>query len=206
LPQGVDPRRDQENPMPLLLPVILGSVRSDRKGLRAARFIIRHLGNRGFEAPLVDPVELKLPLLDRMYKEYPKGEAPEMLERLAGLFRRADAFVIVSAEYNHSIPPGLSNTLDHFLEEYFWRPSAIVCYSAGQFGGVRAAMQLRAMLSELGMPSIPSLLPIPRIGTALDPEGTPQEPWLDKAAGRFVDELAWYAEALSRQRAQGTPY
>jgi NAD(P)H-dependent FMN reductase len=111
-----------------------------------------------------------------MYKEYLKGEAPEILERLATLFRRADAFVIVSAEYNHSIPPGLSNTLDHFLEEYFWRPSAIVCYSGGQFGGVRAAMQLRAMLCELGMPSISSLLPIPKIGSALDPEGSPRNP------------------------------
>jgi NAD(P)H-dependent FMN reductase len=192
--------------MPLLMPVILGSVRSDRQGLKAARFIIRYLENRGHEAPLVDPLELKLPLLDRMYKEYPKGEAPVTLERLAELFRRADAFVVVSGEYNHSIPPGLSNTLDHFLEEYFWRPSAIVCYSGGRFGGVRAAMQLRAMLCELGMPSIPSLLPIPEIGKTLDPEGNPQQPWLDKSAGRFIDELVWYAEALRRQRTEGTPY
>ena len=44
------------------------------------------------------------------------------------MYRAADAFV-VSGEYNHSIPPALSNLLDHFLEEYFWRPSAIVCYS-----------------------------------------------------------------------------
>ena len=192
--------------MPLLMPVILGSVRSDRQGLKAARFIIRYLENRGHEAPLVDPLELKLPLLDRMYKEYPKGEAPETLERLAELFRRADAFVVVSGEYNHSIPPGLSNTLDHFLEEYSWRPSAIVCYSGGRFGGVRAAMQLRAMLCELGMPSIPSLLPIPEIGITLDPEGIPEQPWLDKSAGRFVDELVWYAEALRHQRTEGTPY
>jgi NAD(P)H-dependent FMN reductase len=192
--------------MPLLMPVILGSVRSDRQGLKAARFVIRYLESRGHEAPLVDPLELKLPLLDRMYKEYPKGEAPVTLERLAELFRRADAFVVVSGEYNHSIPPGLSNTLDHFLEEYFWRPSAIVCYSGGRFGGVRAAMQLRAMLCELGMPSIPSLLPIPEIGKTLDPEGNPQQPWLDKSAGRFIDELVWYAEALRRQRTEGTPY
>jgi NAD(P)H-dependent FMN reductase len=141
-----------------------------------------------------------------MYKEHPKGEAPEPLERLAGLFRRADAFVIVTAEYNHSIPPALSNTLDHFLEEYFWRPSAIVCYSGGRFGGVRAAMQLRAMLCELGMPSISSLLPIPEIGKTLDPDGMPQEPWLSRSAKRFADELNWYAEALRRQRAEGTPY
>ena len=114
--------------------------------------------------------------------------------------------MVVSAEYNHSIPPALSNTLDHFLEEYFWRPSAICCYSAGQYGGVRAAMQLRAMLAELGTPSIPSLLPIPRVGKALSEEGEPAEEWLTKSAGRFLDELTWYAEALRVQRQSGTPY
>jgi NAD(P)H-dependent FMN reductase len=192
--------------MSLLLPVILGSVRSNRKGLRAARFIIRRLEEQGYEAPLVDPAELKLPLLDRMYKEHPKGEAPEPLERLAELYRRADGFVIVSAEYNQSIPPALSNTLDYFLEEYFWRPSAIVCYSAGRYGGVRAAVQLRTMLGELGMSSIPSYLAIPEIGKILDEEGRPQQPWLDKSAGRFMSELVWYAQALRRQRQEGTPY
>lgn len=192
--------------MPLVVPVILGSVRSERQGIRAARFLVGKLEGRGHEAPLVDPAELNLPLLDKMYKEHPKGVAPPVLEGLAALLRRADAFVVVSGEYNHSIPPALSNTLDHFLEEYFWRPSAICCYSAGQFGGVRAAMQLRAMLAELGTPSIPSLLPIPRIGKALDETGKPAEEWLGKAAGKFLDELTWYAEALKAQRAQGTPY
>lgn len=192
--------------MPLVMPVILGSVRSDRQGLRAARFVIAQLEARGIEAPLVDPAELKLPLLDRMYNEYQGGEAPKVLEDLATLYRRADAFVVVSAEYNHSIPPALSNTLDHFLEEYFWRPSGIVCYSAGQYGGVRAAMQLRAMLCELGTPSIPSLLPIPRVGKMLDTEGKAQEEWIGKAAKKFLDELVWYAEALGAKRAAGTPY
>jgi NAD(P)H-dependent FMN reductase len=55
--------------MSLVCPVILGSVRSDRQGLRAARFLVGALEARGHEAPLVDPAELKLPLLDRMYKE-----------------------------------------------------------------------------------------------------------------------------------------
>src|SRR5687768_13739848 len=148
--------------------VLLGSVRSDRVGIRAARFVERLLHARGHTVTVVDPAILQLPLLDRMYKEHPPGMAPALLEQLASLYRTADAFVVVTAEYNHSIPPALSNLLDHFLEEYFWRPSAIVCYSAGQFGGVRAAMQLRAMLCELGMPSIPSLFPIPRIQAALD--------------------------------------
>src|SRR3954453_15490244 len=153
--------------------VVYGSVRGTRQGIRAARFLLNQLQERGHSASLVDPLEEQLPLLDRMYKEYPKGTAPSGLERLADRVRKADAFVIASGEYNHSIPPALSNLLDHFLEEYFWRPSAIACYSAGAFGGVRAAMQLRAMLGELGMPSIPSILPFPRVQEAFDDQGHP---------------------------------
>ena len=190
----------------LVVPVLLGSVRHDRQGIRAARMIMQSLSSRGHEPILVDPLELQLPLLDRMYKEYSKGEAPEALESLANLYRRADGFMIVSAEYNNGIPPALKNLLDHFLEEYFWRPSAIVCYSAGQFGGVRAAMQLRMTLAELGMPSVPSLLPIPRIQAALDEDGCPAEGTVLHGLDKFLDEFTWYAEALRHQRAGGMPY
>ena len=192
--------------MGLKVAVLVGSVRSDRQGIKAARYVERALGARGHEVNLVDPVDLQLPLLDRMYKEYPKGQAPATLELLARLYRAADAFVVVSGEYNHSIPPALSNLLDHFLEEYFFRPSAIVCYSAGAFGGVRAAMQMRAMLCELGMPSIPSLLPIPKIQGSLDEAGVSSDPALDRRFGRFAAELEWYAEALREARQKGLPY
>jgi len=192
--------------MRLNLVVLLGSVRSDRKGLRVARYVARQFTDRGHAVTLVDPQELQLPLLDRMYKEYPKGSAPEVLERLATLYRAADAFVVVSAEYNHSIPPALSNLLDHFLEEYFWRPSAIACYSAGAFGGVRAAMQLRAMLCELGMPSISSLFPVPHVEQTFSEAGDPSDAAIDRRFRRFAAELEWYAEALQARRAGGVPY
>src|SRR5688572_29017768 len=141
-----------------------------------------------------------------MYKEYPKGSAPQVLEDLAALYRNADAFIVVTGEYNHSVPPALSNLLDHFLEEYFFKPSAIVCYSAGAFGGVRAAMQLRAMLGEMGMSSIPSILPFPKAQEMLDEEGRPTGDRPGKSAARFFDELGWYAEALRAARRRGTPY
>ena len=190
----------------LSIPVILGSVRRDRVGIRAARLVIAALKARGDRPELVDPVVEQLPLLDRMYKEYPKGQAPAGLKRLAELYRRADGFMIVSAEYNNGIPPALKNLLDHFLEEYFWRPSAIVCYSPGQFGGVRAAMQLRMTLAELGMSSIPSIFPIPRITQALDQDGHPLEAWVESRLDRFLNEFCWYARAMQRERADGTPY
>jgi NAD(P)H-dependent FMN reductase len=186
--------------------VILGSVRSERQGIKAARFVERSLAARGHDVTLVDPAEEKLPLLDRMYKEYPKGSAPENLERLAALYRAADGFVIVSAEYNHSIPPALSNLLDYFLEEYFFRPSAIVCYSAGPFGGVRAAMQLRAMLCELGMPSIASLLPIPAIRKSMSETGEALDAAIERRFAKFAAELEWYADALRVARGKGVPY
>ncbi len=193
--------------MTLLFPVILGSVRRDRQGIKAARYIIDKLQARGDEPVLVDPCEKQLPLLDRMYKEYPKGEAPPVMEELADLFRRADGFVIVSAEYNQSVPPALKNLLDHFLEEYFWRPSAILSYSAGRFGGVRAAVALRTILSEMGMPSVPTVLSIPTIGDALNEDGSSNEAWIDKSADRFLQEFEWYAKALKAQRAaEGVPY
>jgi NAD(P)H-dependent FMN reductase len=186
--------------------VIYGSVRRNRQGIKAARFVANQCRERGHEVALIDPIEEQLPLLDLMYKEYARGEAPDVLERLAGRIRAADAFIIVTGEYNHSIPPALSNLLDHFLEEYFWRPSAIVCYSAGSFGGVRAAMQLRAMLGELGTPSIPSIFPVPKVQDAFDDDGTPRDPSYPRRIGRFLDELEWYARALQEARRGGVPY
>jgi NAD(P)H-dependent FMN reductase len=186
--------------------VIYGSVRRARQGIKAARFILAQCASRGHRATLVDPLEEGLPLLDRMYKEYPPGQAPAGLERLANRIKSADAFIIVAGEYNHSILPPLSNLLDHFLEEYFWRPSAIVCYSAGPFGGVRSAMQLRAMLCELGTPSIPSLLPVPQVQDAFDDDGNPRDEAYRRRAGRFLDELEWYAHALKAARRAGVPY
>ena len=192
--------------MPLDFAVIYGSVRSERQGIRAARFMVRQLERRGHTVTLVDPLEIRLPLLDRMYKEYPAGEAPPELERLARLYRAVDGFVIVSGEYNHGIPPALKNLLDHFLEEYFFRPSAIVCYSAGSFGGVRAAMQLRMTLAELGTVTIPSLFPVPKVQTAFDEAGNALDPAFDNRIGRFLDELEWFATALRTARSAGTPY
>lgn len=192
--------------MSLQIAVLYGSVREAREGIKAARFVVKQLRSRGHQVTLVDAKECRLPLLDRMYKEFPKGEAPEPLERLASLYRASDAFVIVSGEYNHGIPPALKNLLDHFLEEYFFRPSAIVCYSAGAFGGVRAAMQLRMTLAELGMASIPSLFPIPKVQDAFDTEGNAKDVAWERRITRFLDELEWYAKALKAEREAGVPY
>lgn len=186
--------------------VVYGSVRSARQGIKAARFVLRTLQARGHSTTFFDALELRLPLLDKMYKEYAPGTAPDPLPRLAEAITAADGFVIVTGEYNHSVPPGLSNLLDHFLEQWFWRPSAIVSYSAGAFGGVRAAVHLRALLAELGMSSIPSIFPVPKVQDAFTEDGTPHDPAWDRRIERFMSELEWYAGALAQARKAGTPY
>lgn len=189
-----------------IIPVIYGSVRRDRLGIRLARYVVAELAKRGYAPVLVDPLERPLPLLDRMFKEYPPGEAPPVMADLAKLFCEADGFVVVTGEYNWSVPPALKNLMDHFLEEYFWRPAAIACYSAGAFGGVRAAVQLRSMLGEMGMVTIPSVQPFPHVQDAFAENGEPTEAKTRERTRRFFDEFAWYVEALATQRARGLPY
>lgn len=171
--------------------LIYGSVRKDRQGIRAARYLKRKLQERSIHVDLIDPLEYQLPMLDKMYKEFEPGKAPESMKKLSEIFDQSDGFLIVSGEYNHSIPPALKNILDHFQSEYMFKPSAIASYSAGIFGGMRVAMHLRAVLGELGMPAISSLLPIPQISSALDEKGTPQNKYIEPSTNRFLDEFEW---------------
>ena len=196
------PERDD----PFRCVVVYGSVRAERLGIRAARFVVAQLQGRGHAVTLVDPCEAPIPLLDRTYSEYADGEAPAPMERLARLYRAADAFAFVTGEYNHGLPPALKNLIDPFLHEYFWRPAGIVSYSSGHFGGVRAAVHLRAVLGEVGLVTIPSMMPFPRVGEAFAEDGTPTDPASEGRAAKFLDELCWYARALRAARAEGVPY
>ena len=147
--------------------VFYGSYRSDRMGIRLAQFVIERLRRRGDDAELIDAKAINLPILDRMYKEYPKGEAPEALETLARKIREADGFVFVTGEYNWGVQAGLKNLTDHFLEEWFWRPAAVVSYSAGRFAGVRAATAWHSILSEMGMVVVSSTIAVGPIAQTL---------------------------------------
>lgn len=195
--------------MSLKVAVIYGSVRPGRQGIKASRFVVNQVKKRKHKVELIDPLDYKLPFLGKMYKEYKKGKAPKVLEKLANKIKKADAYIIVTAEYNHSPPPALMNLLDHFLEEYFFKPSAIVSYSAGPFGGVRSASHLRDSLAEMGMSSIPTSIPIPKVQGEFNDKGEPKTDnkalW-DKRMKKFIDELEWYANALKNQRKKGTPY
>jgi NAD(P)H-dependent FMN reductase len=192
------------DPSQLNTAVIYGSARSGRQGIKAARFIARKLEERQHNVTLVDSQEHELPFLDLMYKEFPQGEAPQAMQNVGEILQAADGFVIVSAEYNHSISAALKNLLDHYQSEYLYKPSAIVTYSAGPFGGVRALVNLRAILAELGTPSIPSALPVSGIQSAFDDKGIALDETYDAKVIKFLDEFEWYENALKRARRKET--
>ena len=188
--------------------VFYGSYRSDRRGIRLASFVVDGFGARGDLPELIDARAVDLPMLDRMYKEYAAGSAPAAMETLAGKIRGADAFVFVTGEYNWGMQPGLKNLTDHFLEEWFWRPAAIVSYSAGRLRGARANMLWHGTLSEMGMVVVSSTLAVGPIEQCLSPEGTPigtAGAQLRAAFPRFAEDLAWWTEAARNQRVLKAP-
>jgi len=188
--------------------IFYGSYRSDRMGIRLADFLVERFRQRGDDIELIDARAINLPMLDRMYKEYPPGKAPGPLELLAGKIRTADGFVFVTGEYNWGVQPGLKNLTDHFLEEWFWRPAAIASYSAGRFAGARASTAWHGTLSEMGMVVISSTIAVGPISQTLGADAAPIGEGgkaLERIFPRFADDLAWWMEAVKLQRQRKKP-
>ena len=197
--------------------VILGSARDStpprpaRLGLRVARQCRNHLESLGHGAELIDSLSIELPGVFKPHFAYARGAAPQALEALADKIEAADGYVMVSPEYNHSMSPALAHLLNHFGSSLFsYKPSAIVTYSAGQWGGARAAVSMRTFLSELGCLPVSAMIHIPKAQEILSEAGdfssdAEAEAW----QGYFDRTLAqlewWAAAALAHRKAQGIP-
>jgi NAD(P)H-dependent FMN reductase len=180
-----------------------GSYREPRYGIRLVKYLLSRMPARGIDVEFIDAREVGLPMLSRMYKEYPEGSAPGAMEILAKKIKAADGFVFVCGEYNWGVQPGLKNLTDHFLEEWFWRPAAIASYSRQRAGGARAAYNWHATLNEMGMIVVSSTIALGPITDALNEDGEPigaSGDYLEKRLPRFVDDLVWWMEAASAQR------
>lgn len=195
------------NPAPVSPPmhfaVLYGSLRDARQGIKGARFVVKQLEARGHDVDFIDAKEVDLPLLRKMHKVYDDGEAPANIQDVHERLAAADGYVMVTAEYNHSLPPGLKNLLDHYQREYFFKPAGIASYSAGPFGGVRAAVHLRAVLGELGMVTPSTMFAMSKVGKSFDDDGNAEDDTYERRIQQFLDELEWYTEALKTKRESG---
>jgi NAD(P)H-dependent FMN reductase len=197
--------------------VFLGSARQStppypaRLGLRVARACVRHLRLGDADVHLVDPLDLEFGSAFKPHFAYAPGEAPPALDQLAGRIAAADGFVMVSPEYNHSMSPALAHLLNHFGSSLFaFKPSAIVTYSAGQWGGTRAAVGMRTFLGELGCLPVSAMIHLPRAQDVLGEDGA-WGPDQDAAAwstyfDRTLGQLEWWAEAARAGRDARDPH
>ena len=110
----------------------------------------------------------------------------------------ADCFVFVTSEYNRTLPPALTNFMDHFPPSLFYhRPSAIVSYSIGSQGGIAANMALRGFLCEFGCAPIPANMTISDVSSRISEKGdVVDDADLQGQGKKMLDQLAWYARAL----------
>jgi NAD(P)H-dependent FMN reductase len=119
--------------------------------------------------------------------------------------KSADAFIVVTPEYNHSIPGGLKNAIDTVWLSFGFRnkPVAAVGYSSGLSGAIRAIEHLAHVLIETEAVPLRNGVVLPQVGDAFDEAGEPVSPMSRAAADVMLDDLAWWAGTLDKARAAG---
>ncbi|MGW0863009.1 NADPH-dependent FMN reductase [Streptomyces sp. NPDC002611] len=184
------------HPEPLHVTLIVGSNRHGRFGPVVADWLLDRLRDRDdLVAEVVDVAEADLPM---SFERSP--EATATLSGITPKLARADAFVILTPEYNHSYPAGLKNLIDWHFTEWRAKPVALVSYG-GLSGGLRAAEHLRQVFAELHAVTVRDTVSFHDAGTSFDDKGALRDPTgPDAAAKTMLDQLAWWGEALRHAR------
>jgi NAD(P)H-dependent FMN reductase len=181
----------------LQVAVILGSTRDGRFGSVVANWLLTHFAVRDdMNADLIDLVETPLPTVFPVLGQPPaSAEANELLTAVSPRLAAADAFVIVTPEYNHSFPAVLKNAIDWHSKEWHAKPVGFVSYG-GFSAGLRAVEQLRLVMAELHAVTIRESVGFQGVWAQFDEDGKAKDPAGDAAAKTMLDQLAWWAHAL----------
>lgn len=173
----------------LFIPILLGTTRPKRRSFHAAQ-LIEKVGKtiKEIEVQLVDPADYTFPY---------DGNDPENKDpKYSALTKRADAFFIVTPEYNHSFPGTLKRMLDSELQNYIHKPVAFAGVSDGIFGGARAIEALVRPVREMGMVATFADVYFPEVQNLFDEEGNLLDENYVRRIERGYEELIWMAKAL----------
>jgi NAD(P)H-dependent FMN reductase len=191
-----------DNTRPLLA-VIIGSTRHGRFGPTVAEWFTVRARRRGdLDVDLIDLAEARLPSTLCDHDEI----APPQVRRLGTRLAAADAFVIVTPEYNQSFPASLKIAIDWFYEEWHAKPVAFVAYGR-ESGGLHAVAQLRQIFAELHAVTIQHTISLPCYWDLFAADGS----WpkagaaCDAGVKTALDQLLWWTRALMRARTDN-PY
>ncbi|XP_055343991.1 quinone reductase-like [Paramacrobiotus metropolitanus] len=184
--------------------VFLGSSREGRMATRVGKYIRRLLEERNHNITIIDPLDVGLGQVISPLAFMPDpSEAPANVLEINKQIQEADGFIIISPEYNATLPPALCSMMDNIPPVSFaYRPSAIVTYSLGNFGGMRAGSHLRQFLSDLTTISLPHIFMIPMVEQVLNENGEvlSRRTRMQKMSTILFNQLEWYSRALKNEK------
>lgn len=179
------------------LAVIIGSTRPGRFGPTVAQWFAGVARQRAdLDVDVVDLVDADLPEVAPT-----EGPDPAPVRELGSRLGRADAFVVVTPEYNHSFPAALKTMIDWYFDEWMAKPIGFVSYG-GIGGGLRAVEALRLVFAEVHASTIRDVVSFHNYPERFDAEGTPTDPGAEAAAKSQLDQLLWWSHALRNHRTQ----
>lgn len=174
--------------------IISGSARINSMTNRVALNLKQWLeNNTEHEIGLIDLRALGLPPVQNVFVSVDK--TPAAFKDLSARMFAADAFILVSPEYNGSYSPAMKNLLDHYPKQQH-KPFGIVTASPGAMGGIRASQQMQLLVNALFGIASPYLLIVPAVDKKFDREGILLDPGFENTIHNFVTEFLWLAENL----------
>jgi NAD(P)H-dependent FMN reductase len=185
---------------PFQLAVIVASTRQGRFGPTVARWFVHEAAQRDDTA--VDVIDLAAAQLPVQLSHAPDAEAAQALASMAVRLAAADAFVVVTPEYNHSFPASLKNAIDWHLTQWQAKPVGFVSYG-GMSGGLRAVEHLRQVFAELHAVTVRDTVSFHGVWEQFNSEGQPKQPGACNAAAKtMLDRLHWWGHALASARSE----
>jgi NAD(P)H-dependent FMN reductase len=180
--------------MPKII-IVSSSIRPDRNSHRVALYFENYLvHNHLADAEILDLQKCNFPIFNEPLKhqKVPNLQALEFAEKIES----AEGIIIVTPEYNGSIPASLKNAIDLLYEEWRHKPIAIATVSAGPFGGSQAMVALQFILWKMKAWTIPEMFSVPNVTDTYSELGVPKDKEMsDKLASVFIKELLWCVEA-----------
>jgi NAD(P)H-dependent FMN reductase len=186
---------------------IVASVREGRQGERMMKLteaeFNRVLKPKGHSIEFIDPECFELPLLKKpLYFYESPSDAPANVQKLDKTIKSADVFLIITAEYNRSMPPALVNTLDHISPKSFEHTiSGIIGYTQGVTGGCFAMSAVRPLLTEMGCLPVKNFVSVNQVDKEVTVEGTTKNAHIVSAMEKLFTELEWWGAAAKNHRA-----
>lgn len=180
--------------------VVLGSAREGRAGDAVAAWVMQKLSQKdGIEAELVDLAALGLPF-------YNDAREPDEIKdrdyhntaarQWAGMVGNAEAFIFLTAEYNHGYTALLKNAIDWVYHEWHNKPVGYVSYSSGNIAGARVVEQLKPVCLHVGLYPLPNAIDIPKVASFFTLDGEPGIPAFNDMLDAMCRNLAIYSETL----------